>query len=383
MTEDEHPNAPQLERAAPPRERKILEIVAWVFSPLLLVIGATIVALVLGAPWLRASIIFALLALGAGGYLLYRPQSWLPLGRVRSAGLIYSGVGALILAIALSPAASQQSQIASHPPDDPAGMRVAAPARPPPPQRRSLYPWAYTVSPLTLTCQNSTAHAVGEVIATTEDGRVLAVSENAVSDERPSIATLQRTGGSREDVREGAENLAQAGLGLCQGQGRPVLTLIASEGEPPPPPPPPPSPWSYSSTVDEMSDRRTSHACTTSTNVVRLGWPYETQHVNLCLRQHPRWGQDVIVRLERGGQFLCTSYQACMVRVRFDDGEAAAYSALEPSDNSADTIFITNDARFIGNVRRSSRVIIEANFYQAGAQQMSFDTEQLEWPPRS
>ncbi len=119
-----------------------------------------------------------------------------------------------------------------------------------------------------------------------------------------------------------------------------------------------------------------------STNVVQLGFPYETQRVSLCLRQHPRWGQDVIVRLERGGQFLCTSYQACTVRVRFGDGEATAYSAIEPSDNSSDTIFITNDSRFIGNLRRAERVIIEANFYQAGSQRMSFDTEQLQWPPR-
>lgn len=249
-------------------------------------------------------------------------------------------------------------------------------ATPLPPQRATFYPWAYTVSSLTLSCENSTGFGAGEIIATAADGRIFAVSDNAVTGERPSIAALRRSGAGGE---EAAETLARAGLRLCQGPDRAPFVLIATEGQPPPPPP---SPWAYTSDVDEMSDRRTSHACTQSTNVVQLDFPYEAQRVRLCVRQHPRWGQDVIVRLERGGQFLCTSYQACTVRVRFDDGEASAYSALEPSDNSSDTIFIQNDARFVANLRRSSRVIIEANFFQAGAQRMSFETGQLEWPPR-
>lgn len=378
MTDEGQPSAPQGEALAPGKNAKSREILVWVFSPLLLLIGAGLVALVLGAPFLRATVVFALIALVGGAYLLYRPHPLLPIGKVRSGSLIYSGVGALVLALAFSSAGSPPSGL----PATPTGARVAdAPPRPPPPpQRRSFYPWAYTVSPLTLTCKNSAEIGAGEVIATSEDGRVFGVSENAVSTERPNIETLQRTSGSRDEVRAAAATLTQAGLGLCLGTRAASQTLIASEGAPPPPPP---SSWIYNSNVDEMSDQPTAHACTMSTNMVQLGFPYETQRVSLCLRQHPRWGQDVIVRLERGGQFLCTSYQACTVRVRFDDGEAAAYSALEPSDNSSDTIFITNDARFIGNLRRSSRVIIEANFYQAGAQRMSFDAGQLEWPPRS
>jgi|GEM_PF-846127 len=149
---------------------------------------------------------------------------------------------------------------------------------------------------------------------------------------------------------------------------------------PPGPPPPPPSPWDYSSRGDEMSDTSIHHACTVSTNSINLEWPYGPQSVSLCVRQHPRWGQDVIVRLARGGQFICRSYANCIVRVRFDEAAASGYSANEPADGSSDTIFIANDARFIANLKRSSRVIIEAEFYQSGAQQMTFNTEGLEWP---
>lgn len=148
----------------------------------------------------------------------------------------------------------------------------------------------------------------------------------------------------------------------------------------PSPPPPPPSPWDYTSRHDQMSDTSVHHACTTSTNQIRLDFPYESQSVVLCVRQHPRWGQDVIVRLTQGGQFICRSYMNCIVRVRFDDHEASGYSANEPDDGSSDVIFISNDARFVSNLRQSDRVIIEAEFYQSGAQQMTFSTRDLEWP---
>lgn len=388
MTDENQPSAPtpveetyDAEPKRSTRGRRILEVLFWLLSPIALVSAASLTAAILGAPWFRASLVFAIVAIGVGGFQLYRQQAWLPLGRVRSGSLIYAGLGALLLASAINAPSSTGVQSASRAGGVDAQTAAApVPPRAPAPIRRSIYPWAYTVSPLTVTCENSTAPNEGQVIATAADGRVFALSETAQSGERPAIQTIEREDLARAQRRQATTDFAAAGLALCQGPNGPSPQLILSQGAPPPPPP---SPWDYTSDSDEMSDSRISHACTSSTNTVSLGWPYETQRVTLCIRQHPRWGQDAIVRLERGGQFLCTSYGGCTVRVRFDDGEAAAYSASEPSDNSTDTLFISNDARFIGNLRRSSRVIIEANFYQAGAQLMSFETERLEWPPRS
>ncbi|ANP47796.1 hypothetical protein [Candidatus Viadribacter manganicus] len=358
-------------------DRRNIEIAAWVFSPLLLIIAASVVAVLLGAPWLRSVIVFAVASLSLGLFLFHRPQSWMRVGKIRSAGLMYSGVGTLVLAIIIPVIAASQTP---HGQAARAGRGESVVAQAPTtqalvPQRADFYPWAYSVSPLTLRCINSTGYGAGEVVATSSDDREFGVTANAISAERPSLATLRREGSTEDAV----DQLSRAGLRLCQGPDRPSFVLIASEGTPPPPPP---SPWVYTSDVDEMSDQRISHACTMSTNIIQLEFPYPAQRVTLCVRQHPRWGQDVIVRLERGGQFLCTSYRACTVRVRFDEGEASAYSALEPSDNSSDAIFIQNDARFIANLRRSSRVIVEANFFQAGAQRMNFDTSQFEWPRR-
>lgn len=147
-----------------------------------------------------------------------------------------------------------------------------------------------------------------------------------------------------------------------------------------PPPRPPSRNWTYRSDVDEMRDTAIHHACTESRDQVHLGWPYGSQRVRLCVRQHPRFGQDVIVRLNDEGQFLCSSYDGCTVRVRFDQGEVSGFSASGPSDNSTNSIFIQNDERFLRSLKSASRVIVEAEFYQAGSQQMTFETAGLEWP---
>ncbi|WP_135212673.1 hypothetical protein [Vitreimonas flagellata] len=378
MTEEE--GAPEPERREmTPRERRVLEILLWVASPLLLLTAAVAIALVLGAPWQRSVVVFALCAAIGGVWLLSKPQSWAPIGPVRAGALIYSGIGALCLALVFW--APRAEPAASTPPDRAqTDQPQTASARPPAPRHRRFYPWPYAVASLTLNCRASTSPGAFVVTATTEDGREFALGEGA-SGAYPEIAPILNSDLPVDQMRQGQAAVSAAAASLCPPIGQASASLIATPGEAPPPPPPPPSPWAYQTDVDEMSDGRTSHACTRSTNVVNLGWPYETQRVSLCVRQHPRWGQDVIVRLESRGQFLCTSYRDCTVRVRFDDGEAAAYSARQPADNSTETIFIVNDARFVANLRRSSRVIIEANFYQAGAQRMSFNTSQLNWPP--
>lgn len=146
------------------------------------------------------------------------------------------------------------------------------------------------------------------------------------------------------------------------------------------PPNAPQTPWVYDDSTDEMRGTPIHIACTATTNEVSLDFPYGNQHAYLCVRQHPRFGEDVYVRLENEGQFLCNSYSGCNVRVRFDDGAVSTFSANEASDNSTNVIFITGHSRFIQSLKRSSRVFVEAEFYQAGVQQMSFETSGLVWP---
>lgn len=147
-----------------------------------------------------------------------------------------------------------------------------------------------------------------------------------------------------------------------------------------PTPEKPASDWYYTRDTDEMSGKERVFACTTSSNQVQLKWPYKTQHVELCVRKHPSKGTDVYIRLEDDGQFMCPSYDGCTIRIRFDEAEASAYSALASDSGATDVIFVANAKRFIGAVSSAKKARIEAKFYEVGSQVMVFDVANLDWP---
>jgi len=153
----------------------------------------------------------------------------------------------------------------------------------------------------------------------------------------------------------------------------PVSETISS-----PEPVVPGSQWSYSQDADAMSKGTTYHAAVSSSNTVNFDFPYSgEQHATLNLRVDPRYGKDVIFRIERG-QILCHSYEDCTVLVRFDDGKAANYTAVGAADNSTETIFIRNYGRFVENMLKAKRVRISTNIYQEGAPVFEFDVSDFD-----
>ncbi len=147
-------------------------------------------------------------------------------------------------------------------------------------------------------------------------------------------------------------------------------------------PPEPVSPWNYTTTKDPMNDSSDELACVTSTNQVRLDWPYSSVNARLCIRQTRRWGLDAYVSLLGDGQILCPSYDGCRVKVRFDTAEARNYSATGADDNSTNIVFISDGSTpgFVQNVKGADTTKIEIGFYQAGNQVLEFPTKGLEWP---
>ncbi len=122
-----------------------------------------------------------------------------------------------------------------------------------------------------------------------------------------------------------------------------------------------------------MSSGTVHEASVTSLNFASFSAPYQgPQHARLVLRTHPRWGKAVIFSIEKG-QLLCSSYDGCSVLVRFDDGKAQTYSAQEPADNSTETLFISNYARFLAGLQKAKRVKLSVNVYQEGSQTFDFD----------
>jgi hypothetical protein len=157
------------------------------------------------------------------------------------------------------------------------------------------------------------------------------------------------------------------------GSGGPKGTTTPQATESTPAALPPGAQWNYSQDADPMGKGTAYYATVQSTNTVTFDFPYGgAQHATLSLRSHPRYGKDVVLRIERG-QFLCNSYDGCSVLVRFDEGPPQTYSAAGPSDNSSEVLFIRNYSRFITGMRKASRVRISTEVYQEGAPVFEFD----------
>lgn len=138
--------------------------------------------------------------------------------------------------------------------------------------------------------------------------------------------------------------------------------------------------WAYREDKDPMTDGMTHSACVTSRDRVGLQPPYDPVTADLCIRQSPQHGLDVMVGLNGDGQMLCQSYRSCSVKVRFGDGQQQTFSAIGAADNSSNMVFIENARRFVEAVKSAPVTRIQATFYEAGDQVMEFKTADLEWP---
>lgn len=131
--------------------------------------------------------------------------------------------------------------------------------------------------------------------------------------------------------------------------------------------------WTYSVDEEQMTGGMRKTASVSSTNTVGFGFPYAgSQHGRLALRTDPRYGKDVIFRIERG-QILCTSYDGCTVQVRFDDEKPTNFSASAAADHSSETVFIDDYARFLAKMRKAKRVRLSLDVYQNGRPVFDFD----------
>jgi hypothetical protein len=135
----------------------------------------------------------------------------------------------------------------------------------------------------------------------------------------------------------------------------------------------PGSQWAYAQSDDGMSKNTAYHALVSSINTVNFDSPYDgDQHGTLGLRTHPRYGKDVIFKIEKG-QILCHSYEDCTVLVRFDDEKAINFNAASAADNSTETIFIRNYNKFVEKMLKAKKVRISLNIYQEGSPVFEFD----------
>jgi hypothetical protein len=137
--------------------------------------------------------------------------------------------------------------------------------------------------------------------------------------------------------------------------------------------------WIYDSWKDDLGRGEIKQASIFSINMFEFAFPYAgLQNAELILRKHPEYGNDVILKIKRG-QFLC-NYNGCSVNVKFSNQQKPiTFSAVEPADNSSETIFIRGFDRFLANLKNSETVKIEATIYQEGSRVFEFNTKALKW----
>lgn len=114
-----------------------------------------------------------------------------------------------------------------------------------------------------------------------------------------------------------------------------------------------------------------------SENQVQFGLPYGESDGKIILRQAAK-SLDVMLTVDQG-QFICNPFENDTVVVKFDGGAIQHFACAEAADGSTNVIFLRNAARFVRELKKSNRVQIEAEFFQAGLQQLAFNSAGLKW----
>ncbi len=138
--------------------------------------------------------------------------------------------------------------------------------------------------------------------------------------------------------------------------------------------------WEYSQEKDEMRDATTYYATNDSTNTANFGFPYGTSKAEIILRKSPKFGNDVMFSIHSGQFNSC--FDGCKITVKFDNQKLENYSMMGTDDGSSDVLFISgskNTKRFVDQLRKSKKVIIEASFFDHGREQFIFETDGLDW----
>jgi hypothetical protein len=141
--------------------------------------------------------------------------------------------------------------------------------------------------------------------------------------------------------------------------------------------------WRYHDEADRMTGKTAYYAQIESDNSLNLAFPYAGKnHGTLTVRRHPKYGVDVLVRIERG-QILCRStYDPCSIAVKFGDGQPRAYEGLPSADGGSVTVFLGPHARFIAAAQKSRKILVQLPLYQAGEQVLEFTSPvELVWKP--
>nr|DAY55033.1 MAG TPA: type VI secretion protein [Caudoviricetes sp.] len=136
------------------------------------------------------------------------------------------------------------------------------------------------------------------------------------------------------------------------------------------------SKWTYSEKTDEMDNSKIQYAQLTSTNKLEFEFPYDGGSTFTFWIRKTNGKYELLLTVDKG-QFISNLLDNEKLRIKFDDGEAFKWNYADANDGRADVIFPTYSDEFLGMLKKSKTMLIEAPFAFAGRQVIRFNTENL------
>lgn len=135
--------------------------------------------------------------------------------------------------------------------------------------------------------------------------------------------------------------------------------------------------WVYDDIVDDMDNSTTKIASIKSDNTITFEWPYEDNTFQLNIRKK-KSSIDIYIRCTKC-HFLTSISNDKTYRLKFDDRAPINVYANGSSSGDTDLVFLGSVTKVIDLLKKSSKLIVEAEFYNDGLRRIEFTTTGLEW----
>lgn len=135
--------------------------------------------------------------------------------------------------------------------------------------------------------------------------------------------------------------------------------------------------WIYNEEKNKMTDNIDKSAVATATNIIELKFPYQWwSNSNLVIRKI-NWKIDIMLQVKPSQ--INWDYDNPTINARFDSNPPITFSYTEPADHSSDTIFIDSEEKFLDNLKKSKKLLLEVWFYQNWTKTLEFNVEWLKF----
>ena len=139
----------------------------------------------------------------------------------------------------------------------------------------------------------------------------------------------------------------------------------------------PASPWTYGENKDAMRGTSTKYAATRSEEKYQNVLGTDEQTTSLQVQTAAK-GYDVVI-INPNLQFTCNSLTNKQVSVKFDDGPIERFGCTGAVGDEFGTAFINPGSRIVSKLKAAKKVMIEAEVFQRGNIQMTFNVAGLKF----